>query len=121
MPAEPDDAAAHYQLGNALLDKAELDGAIAEFREALRLNPTSELAHIGIGIAFRRKGDTDTAIAEYRIAHDLKPLDRGTCFILAGELRRLGQHDVANRVVGPYIAACRAALLENPDDSAKHA
>ena len=45
MPPEPDDAAAHVNLGNALDHKGDLDGAIAEYREALRLNPKDVVAH----------------------------------------------------------------------------
>jgi TolA-binding protein len=35
----PDYAEAHYNLGNALIHKRDLDGARAEFAEALRLKP----------------------------------------------------------------------------------
>jgi len=118
---QPGDADAHYNLGNALYHKGDLVGAIAEYREALRLNPNNDLAHIGIGIALHHKGDMEGAIAEYRKAYDLKPLDHTTCFILTGALRRQGQYEAASRVIEPYLAKCRAASLENPDDSAKHA
>lgn len=60
-------------LGLALLDKRDLDGAIAEFREALRLKPDLPQAHNRLGIALRDKGDLDLAIAEFREALGLKP------------------------------------------------
>jgi Flp pilus assembly protein TadD len=66
-------------------------------------------------------GDAEGALAEYRKAHDLKPHDWSKCFILTEELRRQGQHEAANRVMEPYIAKCREASIENPDDSTKHA
>ena len=56
MPSEPEDTAAHYNLGKALLEKGELDGAITEFQEVLRLNPNDDDAHYCLGAAFGRKG-----------------------------------------------------------------
>ncbi len=73
MPPEPDDAAAHDNLGNALDHKGDLDGAIAEYREALRLNPKDVVAHINLGVALASKGDMDGEIGEYREALRLNP------------------------------------------------
>ena len=50
-----------------------MDGAIAEDREALRLNPNNAAAHASLGVALRNKGDLDGAIAEYREALRLNP------------------------------------------------
>jgi tetratricopeptide (TPR) repeat protein len=41
----PNNDGAHVALGTALAKQGDLDGAIAEFREALRLNPRSVEAH----------------------------------------------------------------------------
>jgi tetratricopeptide (TPR) repeat protein len=60
---QPGDAAAHYNLGVALSNKGDLDGAIAEWREALRLNPNYGDAHYNLGVALWHKGDWDGAIA----------------------------------------------------------
>jgi Tfp pilus assembly protein PilF len=50
-----------------------LDGALAEFREALRLKPDYAPAHVGLGNVFYDKGDPDAAIVEFREAVRLKP------------------------------------------------
>ena len=57
----------------ALRAKGDLDGAIAEYREALRLNPNNALAHNGLGFALEKKGDLRGALEEYRAATALDP------------------------------------------------
>jgi Flp pilus assembly protein TadD len=41
----------------ALGKKGDSDGAIAEEREALRLNPDNDAAHNNLGLALGKKGD----------------------------------------------------------------
>jgi len=60
-------------LGFALNEKHDVDGAIAEYREALRLNPGFAAAHNNLGSAYRDKHDVDGAIAEFREALRLEP------------------------------------------------
>ena len=48
---------AHYQLGFALGAKNDLDGAITELREAVRLRPGDAHAHYFLGVALEEKGD----------------------------------------------------------------
>ena len=67
------DADAHHRLGSALYAKGQYEGAIAEYREAIRLNPDLALAHNGLGSALCAKGQYDAAIAEYRKAIRLNP------------------------------------------------
>ncbi len=69
----PEDALLHITLGLALAEKGDLDGAIAEYREAIRLDPEYALLHITLGLALEEKGDLDGAIAEYREAIRLDP------------------------------------------------
>jgi Flp pilus assembly protein TadD len=72
---------ARLNLGVALgqkgrtLAEGDWDGAIVEFREALRLNLHAADAHSFLGFALRQKGDLDGAIAEYREALRLNPND----------------------------------------------
>jgi Flp pilus assembly protein TadD len=63
---QPSDAKAHFDRGTALYDKGDLDGAIAEYREAIRLRPDYAEAHVYLGNALDDTGDHDSAIAEYR-------------------------------------------------------
>ena len=67
------DDAAHSNLRNALSQEGDSDGAIAELREAVRLNPNNDMAHNNLGAALENKGDLDGGIAEYREALRLNP------------------------------------------------
>jgi tetratricopeptide (TPR) repeat protein len=69
----PGNAASHNNLGLALQDKGDLDGALAECREAIRLNPKESISHNNLGVALGSKGDVEGAIAEYREAIRLDP------------------------------------------------
>src|SRR6266849_5242989 len=66
--AKADDAKAHFDRGVALVGKGDLDGAIAELREAIRLMPDDAEAHNNLGTTLGGKGDLDGAIAELRKA-----------------------------------------------------
>ena len=63
----PDDDNVHYNRGVALQQKGDVDGAIAEYREALRSNPNNEEAHAGLGLALGQKHDWDGAISEFAL------------------------------------------------------
>jgi tetratricopeptide (TPR) repeat protein len=69
----PENPAAHSNLGLALHDAGDLAGAMAEFREALRLDSKYAMAHNNLGWALQAKGDRVGAIAEYREAIHLDP------------------------------------------------
>ncbi|MGB2889909.1 MAG: tetratricopeptide repeat protein, partial [Candidatus Acidiferrales bacterium] len=54
---KPSSAEDHLKRGNELRSKKDWDAAIAEYREALRLNPKNADAHRVLGAALRDKGD----------------------------------------------------------------
>jgi hypothetical protein len=45
--------------------ECEFDGAIAEYREVVRLDPDNSHTHYHLGLALEANGDWDGAIAEY--------------------------------------------------------
>ncbi len=51
-------AETHYSLGNALAEKGQYDAAIAEYREAIRLQPNLSEAHFALGIALTTRAST---------------------------------------------------------------
>jgi tetratricopeptide (TPR) repeat protein len=63
----------NYNLGVALAEKGDLDAAIREYQEALRVNPNFTEAHTNLGIALANKGNPDAAIREFREALRISP------------------------------------------------
>jgi eukaryotic-like serine/threonine-protein kinase len=107
VAAHPRNAAAHTNLGAALHDKGDLDGAAACCREALRLDPTFASAHNLLGNALRGKGDLDGAIARYREAIRLDPA-------LAPAHNNLGSALADKGDVDGAIACFRKAIRIDP-------
>jgi tetratricopeptide (TPR) repeat protein len=73
FPLKPDLPFAHDLLGLALHAKEDRAGAIAAFREVIRLSPDSAPAHDRLGEILRMAGDLPGAIAELREAIRLDP------------------------------------------------
>jgi serine/threonine protein kinase/Tfp pilus assembly protein PilF len=71
VAAHPENVGARNNLGNALQDRGDLDGAMACYEEALRLDPAFARGHFNMGIVLRDKGQLDAAIAACRKSLDL--------------------------------------------------
>src|SRR5271157_6008370 len=92
--ANPGDWAKYVWRANVWLKRKELGTAIADYNEAIRLNPGSAgVAHQGRGRAWRAKKDYDKAIADYNEAIRLDPgyaqayCNRGVAFLLTGSAK----------------------------------
>jgi cytochrome c-type biogenesis protein CcmH/NrfG len=53
--------------------QGDLDGSVAEYRQAVRVDPSDAVAHYRLGRALRDRGDSDTALEELRQASLLEP------------------------------------------------
>jgi len=69
----PEVADVHNHLGIALASKGQLDAAIGEFREALRLEPDSAQTHWHLGAALADRGALDEAAGHLRRSVQLDP------------------------------------------------
>jgi Flp pilus assembly protein TadD len=65
----PWDWRSQISLGNALVERGELDQAIKHLEKAVEIKPKEELAHLVLAVAQERKGDLDRAISEHREVH----------------------------------------------------
>jgi serine/threonine protein kinase/tetratricopeptide (TPR) repeat protein len=106
LALRPQSPVVHNNLGAALQAKGQLDEAIAECRQALRLKDFAA-AHISLGNALARKGQLDEAIAECRQALRLQKDFPEAHNSLGVTVRDKGQLDEA-------IAEFREALRLKP-------
>ena len=97
-------ADAYYYRGNAYQTKGLYDAAIADYGQALRIDPNDTQAYYNRGIAYHRKGQYDLAIADYSRALRIDPKfakaynNRGIAY------HRKGQYDLA---IADYSRALR--------------
>ena len=73
ISAHGQNAEAYLSRGNVCLDKREYDKAIADFNEALRLDPRNARAYCGRGWAWNQKKEYDKAIADFNESLQLNP------------------------------------------------
>ena len=80
-----------YNRGRAYRAIGWFDQAIADYNEAIRLEPTYHATFFGRAGAYAEKGDLDRAIADYTAALALRPTDgpsavgRGYAYLTKGE------------------------------------
>jgi Tfp pilus assembly protein PilF len=79
----PDNAKAHNNLGNLLLQKGRVDEAIAHFQTALQITPDNAKARYNLGNALLQKGSVGEAMAQYRQAVRISPDSPGVLNNLA--------------------------------------
>ena len=98
----------HNVLGNAYFACGRIDQAIAEYQQAIELQPKEPGIHYNLGQAYFRKGLDEAAETEYRKALQLNPgyapahLNLGQLYLLKGK------SDAA-------IIECRSALKIEPE------
>ncbi len=73
LTRDPENAQAHFGLGNALRGQGKLDEAAASYRAAIRIRPEFGPAHNNLGYILLRQGNVDGAIAEGRESLRLEP------------------------------------------------
>ncbi len=102
-----------HNLGYALSAQGKLDEAVAEYREAIRLQPDLALAHSNLGNALAGQGKVDEAVAEYRTAIRLQPDFAAAHNALGDALADQGKVDEA-------VAEYRTVIRLQPDLANAH-
>ena len=103
----------HVITGGLLMEEGNLEGAIAEYRTAIRLKPDDANAHNSLGGALYLKGDLDGAIVEHRTAIRAKPDHALAHNNLGFMLHKKGDLEGA-------IVEYRTAIRLKPDDASFH-
>jgi predicted O-linked N-acetylglucosamine transferase (SPINDLY family) len=103
----PEDAEAHFNLGNTVKDLGKLDDAIASYRMAVTLKPDFAMAYFNLGNVLRRAGKIKDAAESFRRTVEINPgLAQAHCN-LGTALLALGQYNAAE-------ASYRRAIEINP-------
>jgi tetratricopeptide (TPR) repeat protein len=97
--------AAYSDLGNLLAQKGNLDEAIAQYGQAIRLDDKFALAHFNLGNALKMKGDREGAVASYREAVRRDPKNPVAWSSLAALLRDMGNTSAALEAAREAVAA----------------
>ncbi len=88
------DAIEYKSSADQAVKSGDFDRAIAEYSEAIRLDPTNAKAFFGRGVAYAKKGDLDRAISNYTEVIRLEPwnalafANRGNDYFKKGDFDR---------------------------------
>ena len=99
VASAPTNSAAHNHLGIALMDKGQMDEAIASYKRAIELDPNYAMPHNNLGNALRDKGRLDEAIASYNKAIELDPKNAVPHTNLGNALQRQGPAGRGHRLL----------------------
>jgi len=95
VAAKPDSITARINLGAALSQVGDLNGAIEQFEEALRLEPGKANAHYNLAVLLSRQNKHEQAITHLRSALRVEENDLAARFLLAQELKNSERLDEA--------------------------
>jgi len=105
-----DNCVGHYNYGITVLKLGQVDEAITNFQQAIRIKPNYWEAHNNLGSALLQKGRVDEAIDQYQVALQINPDCEEACYSLGNALLQKGRVDEA-------VVQYEKALQINPDDA----
>ncbi|KDO19916.1 hypothetical protein SPRG_14824 [Saprolegnia parasitica CBS 223.65] len=128
---DPTYAAAHYNLGNALVftrrqanddDEAAhtTQSAVDHFRLAIAHQPTFADAHVNLAAQLYALGDCDAALVHARTAIELDPTNTHGYYNLNTIYRALGQQCTAIELCWARVQALVGAFIERPTTEPVH-
>jgi tetratricopeptide (TPR) repeat protein len=115
VAARPDSVTARVNLGAALSQTGDLNGAVEQFEAALRIEPEKANAHYNLAVLLARLNNHADAITHLRSALKSEPGDVSARYLLAQELVKSGQLDDAVTEFSRVVQAApdnESALLE---------
>lgn len=115
VAAKPNSVTARVNLGAALTQLNDLDGAAEQFREAIRIEPEKSNAHYNLAVILSRQNKPDEAITHLQSALKTEPNDLAARFLLAQQLAKSERIDEALAEVSRVVQSDpnnEAAMLE---------
>jgi tetratricopeptide (TPR) repeat protein len=116
VSTNPQEPQAHNNLANAMVHRGATVQAIAQYREALRIEPDYKEAHHNLAITLAEQGELAEAIAHYRAALRLDPTYKeahnnlGVALANHGELPEAIEHFRAALRIDPSFESARKNL-----------
>ena len=95
VASKPDSVTARINLGAALTQVGDVNGAVQQFEEALRLEPGSVNAHYNLAVLLAGQNKHEPAIMHLRSVLSTDENDLNARFLLARELKNAGRLDDA--------------------------
>lgn len=93
VAAKPDSVTARINLGAALTQTGDLNGAVEQFEVAIRIEPEHANAHYNLAVILARQNRHDEAIAHLRSTLKVDAGDLAARYLLAQELLRTDRAD----------------------------
>jgi tetratricopeptide (TPR) repeat protein len=106
LASEPESAAALFNLGVALYQLGDVEGAATTFSKLTRLDPSSAKAWLYLGLTERSLGDVDASLRRFKSGIALAPDDMDLRVAIIQTLRRTGRSQEA-------VAEAKEALRVN--------
>ena len=94
-PYSVSDSVAHRRRGNDLLDRGNLQSAIACYQKAVASDPDSADAHTSLGFALKEVGELVSAQTEFQRAVELQPDSFDSLYLLGQTCMELRLHERA--------------------------
>jgi formylglycine-generating enzyme required for sulfatase activity len=104
------EAKKHLALGDTFLQAGDLDGAAAQYGQALHFDSKNAGAHIGMGKVHEQRGDTAAALAEYQEAIRFRPDSSAAYNALGAFWEKKGEQKKA-------LEAYRSGLEAEPENA----
>ncbi|MCH6545244.1 MAG: tetratricopeptide repeat protein [Deltaproteobacteria bacterium] len=113
LTVNPRSSTAHYNLGNILVDRGELDAAIERYRQAAEIDPSGTDIINNLGSIFLQQGKLEEAIEQYQRAVKINPTDDYAHYNLGKILAKRGEYERAAEHL-------RRVVEINPADGEAH-
>jgi tetratricopeptide (TPR) repeat protein len=113
----PKTAGTFFDRGLLFLNRNDYDNAIADFTEAVRLDPNYAVAYMCRGVAYDNKGDINKAIADYNQAIKLDPNDAMSYNNRGLAYRERGDRDMELVDYDQAMADYNQAIRLNPNSA----